>query len=154
MLTDLLKFYKNHRPKRAVILDASLGDATVVVLLCLCVRLESWRYPIPTFSIFLAAFSSLSCSMPQFRQSTERIDKSIFPHLKPQSEQTWLVGSHLLIILNSLPNFSDLASQRVLNSLHPCKLIALESWRFLTRPKTFKSSKIIAWFSLTILVDS
>src|SRR4028119_93030 len=88
-----MKFYKNHRPKRAVILDASLGDATMVVLLSLFVRLESWRYPIPTFSIFLAAFSSLSCSMPQFRQSTERIDKSIFPHLKPQSEQTWLVES-------------------------------------------------------------
>jgi len=55
-----MKFYNTHRPKRAVSIDASLGDATVVVLLSLCVRLESWRYPIPTFSIFLAAFPSLS----------------------------------------------------------------------------------------------
>ena len=137
-----------------MILDASLGSATEVVLQSLSVHLESWQFPIPTFSIFLAAFSSLSCSVLQFKQSTERIDKSILPHLKPQSEQTWLVGSHRLITLNSLPNFSDLASQRVLNSLHPCWLIALESFRFFTRPDTFKSSKIITWFSLTILEDS
>ncbi len=88
--------------------------------------------------MFLAAFSSLSCSVPQLKQSTERIDKSIFPHLKPQSEQTWLVGSHGLITLNSLPNFSDLAPARVLNSLHPCKLIEEESFRFLTIPDTAK----------------
>jgi len=38
--------------------------------------------------MFLEAFLSLSCSVPQLTQSTERIDKSILPHLKPQSAQT------------------------------------------------------------------
>ena len=71
-----------------VILDASSGSATEIVLQSLSARLESWQFPIPTFSIFLAAFSSLSCSVPQLKQSTERIDKSILPHLNPQSEQT------------------------------------------------------------------
>jgi|GEM_PF-4544949 len=73
--------------KAAVILDASLGSATEVVLQSLSVHLESWQFPIPTFSIFLAAFSSLSCSVLQFKQSTKRIDKSILPQLKPQSEK-------------------------------------------------------------------
>jgi hypothetical protein len=35
---------------KIVILDASLTDATEVVLLRLCVRLESWQCPIPTAS--------------------------------------------------------------------------------------------------------
>ncbi len=36
--------------------------------------------------------------------------------------------------------FWDLASQKVLNSLQPCKLIALESLRFLTMPDTLVES--------------
>jgi hypothetical protein len=149
-----MKFYNTHRPKRAVILDASLGDATVVVLLSLCVRLESWRYPIPTFSIFLAAFPSLSWCVPQLMQTTSRTERSNFPHLKSHSEQTWLVGSHLLITLKSRPNLSHLASQRTRNWYHPCPLIALAKRRFFTIPDTFKSSKTTVWFSLTILVDN
>ena len=38
----------------AVILDASLADATEVVLLRLCVRLESWQCPIPTATCYNA----------------------------------------------------------------------------------------------------
>jgi len=34
---------------------------------------ESWQCPIPTLFIFFAAFSSRSCSMPQFKHWTERI---------------------------------------------------------------------------------
>ena len=143
-----------HRRKRAVILDVSSTGATEVVLSCLCARFESWRYPIPTLFIFAAAFSSRSCSVWQFKHWTDRIFKFNFPQLNPQFEQTWLVGSHLSIVLKSLPNFSDLASHSVLNSLHPCWLIALDNFRFFTIPDTFKSSKTIAWFSLTILVDS
>ena len=65
-----------------------------------------------------------------------------------------LVGSHRLMTLKSRWSFSALASQNPRNSRHPCKLIALASWRFLTIPDTFKSSKTIAWLSLTTLVDS
>jgi hypothetical protein len=125
-----------------------------IVLLCLDVHLESWQCPIPTLLIFLAAFKSLSCWVPQLRQSIERIDRSNLPHLKPQSAHTWLVGSQRLIIRRSLPNFSDLPSHKVRNSYHPCWLIALASLRFLTIPDTFKSSRTITWFSLTILVDN
>ncbi len=69
-------------------LDASLTDACKQVLLCLCIRLESWQCPIPTLLIFLAAFSSLCCSVPQLRHKTERIERPSLPHLKPQPEQT------------------------------------------------------------------
>jgi hypothetical protein len=127
---------------------------TVVVLPYLCAHLESWRYPIPTLFMFAAAFSSRLCSTWQCKHWTDRTFKSNFPHLKPQFEQTWLVGSHLPTTMNSLPNFSDLASQSVLNSLHPCWLIALDNLRFLTISDTFKSSKIITWFSFSILVDN
>src|SRR5918998_3382480 len=118
------------------ILYASSGRATEIVLPSLDVHLRSCRCPMPTFSIFLDAFSSLSCSIPQPKQSIERTDRSILPHLNPQSEHFWLVGSHLLITRKSLPNFSDLASIKLLNSRQPCKLIALARLRFLTRPDT------------------
>jgi hypothetical protein len=131
-----------------------MDSATEVVLQFLRVRLESWQCPIPTLFIFFAAFSSRSCSVPQFKHNTERTDKSILPQRYPQQEQVWLVGSHLLITLKSRLSFSDLASQSTRNSRHPCKLITLANLRFLTIPDTFKSSKIIAWFSLTTLVDS
>lgn len=55
-----------------MILDASLTDATEVVLPCLYVRLESWQCPIPTFCIFLAAFSSRSCSVHTFNLKKSR----------------------------------------------------------------------------------
>ncbi len=125
-----------------------------VVSLGLCVRLESWRYPIPTFSIFLAAFPSRSWFAPQLRQTTWRTQRSNLPHLYPQSEQIWVVGSQRSITLNSRPNFSDLASQKARNWYQPCKLIALDNFRFWIMDDTFKSSKTITWFSLTILVDN
>ncbi|WP_339394288.1 hypothetical protein [Nostoc sp. UHCC 0870] len=63
-----------------MILDASLTDATEVVLLRLCVRLESWQCPIPTLFIFFAAFSSRSCSVPQcdmgIKAALEAINKA------------------------------------------------------------------------------
>jgi len=137
-----------------VILDVSTGSATKVVLQSLTVRLDSCRCPMPSFSIFLEAFLSLSCSVPQLRQRIERIDRSNLPHLNPQSEQIWLVGSQRLITTNLRLNFSDFDSTKVLNSLQPCKLIILASLRFLTIPETFKSSRTITSFSLTILVES
>lgn len=126
-----------------MILDASTDSATEIVLQFLCVRLESWRFPIPTCSMFLTAFPSLSCSVLQFKQSIERIERSTLPHLNPHSEHTWLVGYHLLTVRKSRLSFSDLASHKFLNSLHPCKLITLDNRRFLTIPDTFKSSKTI-----------
>ena len=129
-------------------------DALQVILSSLCVRLKSWRYPIPTWAIFLAAFSSRSWCVAQLRQISFLIERSSLPHLNPHSEHTWLVGSHLSITLKSRPYLSHLASVRVRNSYHPCQLIALARRRFFTIPDTFKSSKITVWFSLTILVDS
>lgn len=115
----LTTIWNTHRPEGAVILDTSSGLAGKPVLQSLCVRLESWRFPIPTWSIFLAAFSSLSWVLPQFKQVTVLTFSSNLPHLKPQSEQIWLVGSHLLTVLKVLPNFSDFASHNSLNSRQP-----------------------------------
>ena len=65
-------------------------DALQVVLSSLCVRLKSWRYPIPTWAIFLAAFSSRSWCVPQLRQISFLIERSSLPHLNPHSEHSWL----------------------------------------------------------------
>ena len=56
----------------------------------------------PTIFIFLAAFSSLSARVLQFKHNTERTDKSILPQPYPQPEQIWRVGSHLSINRKSL----------------------------------------------------
>lgn len=69
-----------------MILDSSMRFATKVVLSSLRVHFESWQFPIPTFIIFIEAFKSLSCSVSQFKQTIERIDKSSLPHLYPQLE--------------------------------------------------------------------
>ena len=155
MRSGLLELsWNTPRPEGAGIIHASPTDTTEIVLLRLDVHLESWRFPIPTLFIILAAFSSRSCIVPQFTHCTDRTFKSNLPHLYPHSEQIWLVGSQRLITTNSLPYSTDLASQNTLNCRHPWRLIALESLRFFIIPDTFKSSKMMAWFSLTTLVDS
>ncbi len=120
-------------------------------------------------------------------QISSRIEIANLPHLKPHSEHNGLVGSHLLITLNSRSNLSGLALQKTRNwyysnpksfvnlllpplgkervgwgkkftthleLLYPCQLIALDNKRFFIIPDTFKSSKTITWFLLTILVDN
>ncbi|MFK0734184.1 MAG: hypothetical protein ACIWVG_24040, partial [Gloeotrichia echinulata HAB0833] len=56
-----------------------MTDTTEVGLLRLDVHLESWQCPIPTFSIFLAAFPSRSCSVPQFNSEQLSV-KSLAKH--------------------------------------------------------------------------
>ncbi len=68
-----------------MILDASLTDATGVVLSRLCARLESWQCPIPTLFIFFAAFSSRSCSVPGV--SSRRYGQAGYK--KPHEEALW-----------------------------------------------------------------
>ena len=121
-------------------------------------------------------------------QISSRIEIANLPHLKPHSEHNGLIGSHLLITLNSRSNLSDLALQKTRNwyysnpksfvnlllppqgigegwggvknlrllqeLLYPCQLIALDNKRFFIIPDTFKYSKTITWFLLTILVDN
>ena len=82
------------------------------------------------------------------------IDKSNFPPLNPQQEQIWDVGSQRLITLKSWPYFSAFPSINVLNVLQSKSEIALDNFRFLTIPETFKSSKTIVWFSRIISVDN
>lgn len=65
-----------------------------------------------------------------------------------------LVGSHLPMMRNPRPYFWAFPSRNVLNCRHPKSLIALDSFRFLSIPAVFKSSRTITWFSLINLVDS
>ena len=76
---NITTVWHTHRAVATVILDASLTDAAEIVLLCLGIRLESWPCPIPTLFIFLAAFSSRFCSIPQFKHRTDRTFKSSLP---------------------------------------------------------------------------
>ncbi|MEH2450429.1 hypothetical protein [Nostoc sp.] len=87
-------------------------------------------------------------------QTISLTDKSSLPHRYPQSEQIWLVGSHLLMTTKLRLSLVDLASHIVLNSRYPAMLIACDRQRFFSIPDTFKSSKAITWFSHTTLVDS
>ena len=59
-----MKFYDTHRPKSAVILDASLGSATEVVLRPLCVRKRVVAMPYPDFIYIFGCvlISIVSCT--------------------------------------------------------------------------------------------
>jgi REP element-mobilizing transposase RayT len=134
--------WHTHWAEATVILDASSSPCQrTVVLQSLCVRLRSWQCPIP-ISIF--QLRSRLC-LALYRNSNRVQTTRQMPYLKPHSQQTWLVGSHLETVWNVLPNFSDFFSHKHLNSLQPCKLITLANRRFLTIPDTF------TWFSSTVL---
>ena len=63
----------------------------------------------PSFRIFIAAFTSLSCTAPHCGQTHSRTDKSLVPEfICPQQLQVWLDGKNLSILITFLPYHSAL----------------------------------------------
>ena len=63
----------------------------------------------PSFKIFIAAFTSLSCTAPHCGQVHSRTDKSLVPEfICPQQLQVWLDGKNLSILITFLPYHSAL----------------------------------------------
>ncbi|MDE5105893.1 MAG: hypothetical protein O4808_02050 [Trichodesmium sp. St17_bin3_1_1] len=78
------------------------------------------RYTRPQLNIFIAAFSSPLCLVPQCTTfPLQDIDKSNYPPLNSQQQQVWDVSSPRLITLRAPPYFSAFLAKNVRNFLAP-----------------------------------
>jgi len=123
---------------------ASLPSAGEPVFLRLHRCLTSSASPVAR--MFLVAFTSRSCSVPQTEHFHRRTERFFLDPRSPQVEHLWDVGSQQETTRNALPYSSALYSRSILNVRQPASAIALESLRFFTIPDTFRSSMQTTWF--------
>jgi hypothetical protein len=103
--------------------------------------------------MFLAAFKSRSCIVPQAAHCQVRTRSGLGPSLTPQAEQTWLVGSNRPTFPNTRPYRAALYSSIRVNPAHPASWTLFAS-RVRASPATHRSSTYTAWLSRMIAVDT
>ena len=101
--------------------------------------------------MFLAAFTSRSCTMPHAAHVQMRTLSGLGPSLVPQAEHTWLVGSNRPARANVRPYLAALYSSMCTNADQPASCTDLAS-RVRPSPATHKSSTYTAWLSRMIRV--
>src|SRR5438874_9340697 len=73
----------------------------------------------PRATMFLAAFTSRSCTIPQAAHVHSRTFNGLGPSFTPHAEQTWLVGSNLPTLAKTRPYRAALYSSIRVNADHP-----------------------------------
>lgn len=93
--------------------------------------------------MFLAAFASRSCRVPQDGHCHVRVESFNSPSMCPQAEQVFELGKNRSMTTSRLPHLSHLQASMDRNADQPQSEMALVSVRLRTIPDTVRSSTTI-----------